>query len=32
MGDCPGFYPFDEISAAELGFEKFSRSSKVVLR
>ena len=27
-GDCPGVYPFDEISAVELGLEKFSHSYK----
>ena len=25
-GDYPGVYPFDEISAADLGFKKLSRS------
>ena len=29
--DCPGFYSFDEISAAEFGFEKLSHSSEVFL-
>ena len=30
LGDSPGIYPFDEISAAEIGFEKFSRSSETL--
>ena len=29
QGDCPGVYFFDEIPAAEFGFEKLSRSPKV---
>ena len=28
-GDCPGFYSFEEIDAADFAFEKFLRSSKV---
>ena len=27
IGDSPDVYPFDEISFAEFGFEKFSGSS-----
>ena len=30
MGNYPSVYPFDEISAEELGFKKFSRSSEVL--
>ena len=29
-GDSPGVYPFDKLPSAELGFEKFSRSSEVL--
>ena len=30
QGDSSGVYPFDEISAAEIGFEKFSISSEIL--
>ena len=29
-GDSPGIYPFDEISAVELGFKRFSPLSEIV--
>ena len=29
-GDCPYVYLFGEMTAAELGFQKFSRSSKIL--
>ena len=28
-GDSRSIYPFDEIPAAKLGFQKYSRSSKI---
>ena len=30
MGDYPAVYSFDEISASELRFEEFSRSTEVL--